>query len=281
LASSRSCCGSASRAASEDRSWAEPSRSLSHSTVSPLFAYALDRTVSEQVISVTPERVVFDGRLGKLRQHSHAVLALLVGVERPFRLVTAEGVSACAVAVVPAAVLHELDFHGRRTLVVYVEPHASDYAAFHRGAAGRCPQRDHLNAAWQGALATWSSAQDARALLAVARAEFGDEHARLDPRVSRLATCFSRGELLDAPLASMASRLRLSSSRLVHLLTDELGVGVRRLKQHYRFKQVALGAASGENLTTAALAAGFADSGHFSRTFAETFGLSPSQVLLR
>jgi AraC-like DNA-binding protein len=65
------------------------------------------------------------------------------------------------------------------------------------------------------------------------------------------------------------------------LIKSELGVGVRRLKQHYRFKLVARAAAEGKNLTAAAHAAGFADSGHFSRTFLETFGLSPSKVLLR
>jgi AraC-like DNA-binding protein len=237
--------------------------------------------VRDQIISVTPERVVFDGRLGKLRQHSHAVLALLVGVERRFQLVTADGTLSCAVAVVPAAVPHELDFHGRRTIVAYVEPHDPSYAAFHRGAAGQCPYRARLDGAWKKALADWSTKEDVCSLLALARDTFGDGRARLDPRVSRLASWFSRGELLDAPFAEMASRLRLSSSRLVHLLTDELGVGVRRLKQHYRFKQVALEAARGQNLTTAAHAAGFADSGHFSRTFTETFGLSPSQVLLR
>lgn len=235
----------------------------------------------QQVISITPERVVFDGRLGALKQHSHAVVALLIGLERSFRLTTAAGSTSCAVAVVPASVPHVLDFHGARTFVMYVEPHAADYASFHRGAAGACPTLARLDETWRRSLSAWIAGADTRPLLRLARETFGVPGAKLDRRVERLAGCFSRGELLEAPMIALAARVRLSPSRLVHLLTDELGVGVRKLKQHYRFKLAALAVARGDTLTTAAHDAGFADSGHFSRTFTETFGLSPSQVLLR
>ena len=56
----------------------------------------LDPRVRDQVIAITPERVVFDGHLGAVKQHRHAVVALLVGVERPFRLTTAAGSVSCA-----------------------------------------------------------------------------------------------------------------------------------------------------------------------------------------
>lgn len=235
----------------------------------------------DQVISITPDRVVFDGPLGALKQHSHAVLALLVGIERRFRLTTSRGSVSCAAALVPPSVLHSLDFGGGRTLVVYVEPHVPDYAAFHRGAAGACPTLGELDRTWRRALSTWSSTAEVVPLLGLARDAFGDATARLDRRVGTLAGCFSRGELLEAPMSEMATRVRLSPSRLIHLLKDELGVGARRLKQHYRFKLVALATERGENLTSAAHGAGFADSGHFSRSFLETFGLNPSRVLLR
>lgn len=235
----------------------------------------------DQVISITPERIVFEGRLGALKQHSHAVLALLVGLERPFRLTTGAGAVSCAVASVPASVLHVLDFHGARTLVVYVEPHDAHYAAFHRGAAGACPTLTRLDRSWDRALSRWSKERDVHPLLELARTTFGAPNARIDRRVGRLAGCFSRGELLDAPISALAARARLSPSRLVHLLKDELGVGVRRLKQHYRLKLVALATLRGQTLTAAAHDAGFADSAHLSRTFSETFGLNPSRVLLR
>lgn len=230
---------------------------------------------------MTSERIVYDGQLGKLQQHSHATLALLLGVERPFTLI-AEGVtSQVSVAIVPAGVEHELDFFGTRALVVYVEPHDGSYAGFHRAAAGSCPSVATLSTTWSGAIAAWSERQQCEPLLDCAAEVFGAPPAALDRRVRELAASFNRGELLDAEMPEMAGSVGLSSSRLVHLIKAELGVGVRRLKQHYRFKLVARAAAEGQNLTEAAHAAGFADSGHFSRTFLETFGLSPSKVLLR
>ena len=225
--------------------------------------------------------MVFDGPLGKLQTHSHGVLALLLGVERPFVLQTASGSAPCVFAVVPAAVEHGLDFRGGRVIVVYVEPHDPSYASFHRAAAGTCPVLPKLSAPWQRAIAAWTSRQDCEPLLGCARQALAVSAVTLDPRVRKVAGRFNRGELLDASVSELAKLVRLSPSRFVHLVTAELGVGIRRLKQHYRFKLVALAAAQGKSLTTAAHAAGFADSGHFSRTFLETFGLSPSKVLLR
>jgi len=235
----------------------------------------------ENVISVTSERVIYDGQLGKLQRHSHATLALLVGVERPFSLGTAAGISSCSVAIVPAGVEHELDFFGARAIVVYVEPHDAGYASFHRAAAGSCPTLAELAQPWASALDEWSERQDCRPLLARATDAFRASPATLDRRIRELAARFNRGELLDADMQELAARVGLSTSRLVHLIKAELGVGVRRLKQHYRFKMVARATAAGQNLTAAAHAAGFADSGHFSRTFLVTFGLSPSKILLR
>lgn len=244
-------------------------------------AHYAEPALSDSTISVTAERVVFDGPLGKLQTHSHGVLALLLGVERPFVLQTASASTPCAFAVVPAAVEHGLDFRGGRAIVVYVEPHDPSYASFHRAAAGACPTLPKLSAPWRRAVAAWTSRQDCRPLLSCAREVMAAPAVVLDPRVRKVAGRFNRGELLNAPVSELAKQVRLSPSRLVHLVTAELGVGLRRMKQHYRFKLVALAAARGQNLTTAAHAAGFADSGHFSRTFLETFGLSPSKVLLR
>jgi len=232
-------------------------------------------------LSITKEDVVFDGELGRLKPHRHAVVALLLGLERSFDLVTACQSGPCAVAIVPAGVEHALDFHGARSLVIYVEPHDRGYSAFHRAAGGRCPTLPELTAPWRQALARWHRRRDSRPIVALAHDTLAAPGPGLDPRLRVLAGYFNRGLLLESPATELGQKVRLSPSRLVHLTKTELGVGLRRLKLHYRFKLVAAAALSGKNLTTAAHAAGFADSGHFSRSFAETFGLNPSEVLLR
>jgi AraC-like DNA-binding protein len=237
--------------------------------------------LTQSTIHLADRHIVFEGELGKLRPHSHATLAALWGLERPFRLSAGHFDAEVAVALVPASVTHELDFFGARALVLYFEPHDPGYAAVHAAAAGACAWQSELRELDRAALAAWSQRADVAALANVAKTILPDRPYESDDRLRRLCEHFSRGELLDAEVEELAATVHLSPSRLGHLLTEQLGVGFRRLKQYYRFKLATEELASGISLTTAAHQAGFADSAHFSRAFGETFGLSPAQVYVR
>jgi AraC-like DNA-binding protein len=183
--------------------------------------------------------------------------------------------------VVPASVEHELDFFGKRTLVLYLEPHVPGYGAVHRGAAGRCVSLPALDVQWQRAVAAWQERESCDALLTSLNQLLAQAGTPIDSRVRKLCRSFNQGELLDATTAELASQVALSPSRLVHLFTSELGAGVRRVKQHYRFKLAVACIAQTRSFTSGAHSGGFADSSHFSRAFRGTFGVSPSEVLLR
>jgi methylphosphotriester-DNA--protein-cysteine methyltransferase len=234
--------------------------------------------VAASTIVLTPHRLLFDGELGRLRSHRHATYALLLGVEGTFDLVTEGRASRARVAVIPASVQHQLDFHGGRTVVLYLDPHAPGYAGLHRRAARRCTSSARLGA-FRRPLEDWLEHGDFRPLFACLQARRGDAAERLDPRMSRLARRFSQGELLDASSTELAELVGLSTSRLIHLFKAELDARLRGIKQYYRFKLACRVVARGESFTTAAHEAGFADSAHFSRAFVETFGLSPNTVL--
>ena len=91
-----------------------------------------------------------------------------------------------------------------------------------------------------------------------------------------------RGRFADRlSVDEFAEDVGLSGSRLMHLFQAELGVPFRRLRNWERMRVVARARADGSNLTTACLAAGFADSSHFTRSFRQSFGLPPSAVLHR
>jgi AraC-like DNA-binding protein len=75
---------------------------------------------------------------------------------------------------------------------------------------------------------------------------------------------------------ALADSIHLSPTRLVHLFKEQTGVPIRRFRQWHRMKAVAALVAAGENLTDAALNAGFSDSAHFSRAFRNMFGMKPS-----
>jgi len=235
--------------------------------------------VAASTIVLTPDRLLFDGKLGRLRSHRHATLALLLGVDGPFEIVTEERAASVRIALIPASIQHQLDFHGGRIVALYLEPHALGYAGLHRRAARRCTLEPRLGA-FRRPLDAWLERDDWRPLFECLLERHGGAAQRVDPRVKRLARNFSQGELLDAPSAEFARLVGLSASRLIHLLKTELDARLRGIKQYYRFKLACRVVARGESLTTAAHAAGFADSAHFSRAFAETFGLSPNTVLL-
>lgn len=231
-------------------------------------------------VAIDRQRIVYDGPLGRLREHRHAVIALLVGLERDFSICSRDGGERpVRFALVPADVRHRLDFFGARTLVVYVEPHDPAYGALHRGALGRCHDLTELPEGIADAVAAWTGKLDPQPLVQAAVGRYAVEAKALDDRVARVAQLWNEGELLDAEVNELARAVALSPSRLLHLFKAELGVGIRRVKQHYRFKIAASAIGRGSTFTHAAYQAGFADSAHLSRAFAETFGLSPTAVL--
>ena len=232
-------------------------------------------------IIVTRDQTVFEGALGRLRPHSHGSLAILIGLEEPFEVTTRGQVEHGRVAVIPASVRHGLDFHDRRVLVCYAEPHVPGYAGLHRRAQGACRVLPDLDGDVAAALRVWSDEGQLQTVWRWAHHRFGDGSAALDPRIVALAARFNQDDLLDAPTEVLARQIGLSTSRFIHLFTSELGAGVRRIKQYYRFKLAVHSVAAGGSLTTAAHHAGFADSGRFSRAFLDTFGLNPASVLLR
>lgn len=88
--------------------------------------------------------------------------------------------------------------------------------------------------------------------------------------------------LRDAPersVASLASLVELSPSRLRHVFRDETGVNVSRYRWWLRLRVAATAMREGRSLTEAAHEAGFSDAAHFTRTFRRTFGFPPSRLL--
>ena len=79
-------------------------------------------------------------------------------------------------------------------------------------------------------------------------------------------------------LEEAAGMLNISSSRLTHVFTEEIGIPFRRYVLWARMRLVVEEILKGSNLTRAAIDAGFSDSSHLSRVFRENFGLPPSAL---
>jgi AraC-like DNA-binding protein len=85
---------------------------------------------------------------------------------------------------------------------------------------------------------------------------------------------------LEAPLTldDVAAVAYLSPGRFRHLFVEQTGVGLRPYVLWRRFLRVWQLLSTGESLSSAAHAAGFADAAHLTRTSRRTFGFPPSAM---
>jgi transcriptional regulator GlxA family with amidase domain len=99
------------------------------------------------------------------------------------------------------------------------------------------------------------------------------------PRVRALLSLLRNGGIADATsLEVLASAVGLSPSRLMHVFTSSVGIPLRPYLAWLRVQRAAIEIVSGNSLTDAALAAGFSDAAHMSRTFRRMLGIAPSSL---
>lgn len=107
---------------------------------------------------------------------------------------------------------------------------------------------------------------------------FANPH--LDERILRLVSHFKTHDEQDLPSAKRAAAFcHLSESRFLHLFKKELGLPFRKYLLWLKLRRFFSHLQNGKNITTAAHEAGFSDSSHLSRFFADSFGLNPSEIL--
>jgi AraC-like DNA-binding protein len=100
----------------------------------------------------------------------------------------------------------------------------------------------------------------------------------LDPRLARAIS------LLDRPagtttIGRAACDCGLSEARLRALASEQLGVPLSKWVTWRRLRRAAMAIAAGDDLASAAIAGGFTDQAHFSRTMRNVIGVTPSTAI--
>ncbi|MDH0647544.1 helix-turn-helix domain-containing protein [Pseudomonas sp. GD03858] len=101
----------------------------------------------------------------------------------------------------------------------------------------------------------------------------------LDPRLAKALARIRAMDEQTLPAAALAREASLSLSQLERLFSGSLGLSVRRLVLWQRLRLALQRALTGDSLTEAAMAAGFADSAHLSRSLRQQFGIRASDAL--
>lgn len=227
--------------------------------------------------------VVYVGPGSSATTHRHDAIQLVWSPSHPIRVHTEHTSSTTRAVLIPPRQSHGFDANGDNVAILLIEPSGpigqqltalandlSTSAVEARLAGTQLPTSDD-----GGSVIRWS-----RQLLA---ALIGP-HTQPSPPPVRPevldAIEFIDAHLDQAPLlTSAANHVALSPRQLRRSFTIEVGIPFQRYVLWRRLRRALLAVNDGTDLTTAAATAGFTDSAHFSRTFRQTFGLAPSDVL--
>lgn len=106
-----------------------------------------------------------------------------------------------------------------------------------------------------------------------------DTEASMDPRIAQVIAALQAAPADNASAEHWARTLDLSLSRFLHLFTESTGVPFRRYRLWNRVRAAVDFGVQGRSFTDAALTSGFSDSAHFSRTFRDMLGVTPSEAM--
>ncbi|AKF03058.1 helix-turn-helix transcriptional regulator [Sandaracinus amylolyticus] len=213
--------------------------------------------------------------------HAHHAVQLVLSFDGEVVVEIAGREHVARAALVPSEVPHRFSASGRRIALLLVDREAQHGAQLDRVArqwlgrdvASELVIDEPRSDATPSELVDWT-----RALIAplLDRAPVAD--ALSD--VVRASLDYVARELVGRPRLEGAARAAgVSPSHLTHTFSAEMGIPFRRFVLWARAKRAVDEVRRGASLTEAAIAAGFSDSAHLSRTFRRMFGLPPSFLL--
>jgi AraC-like DNA-binding protein len=220
--------------------------------------------------------------------HAHHAIQLTVGHRNTVRLRTAdtEPWIEYSAGLIASRQPHGMDAsdtgHGA---VILVEPESragQKLAALCGDRAIISVDNRAVSAAKDAFFASWLTAPGRAALVASLQKLIdtigGDTQpaAVTDERILRAVAYVNANLDKTITLDGVADAAFLSPSRFRHLFVEQAGMGLRPYVLWRRFMKVWELMQRGETLSTAAHAAGFADSAHLTRTSWQMFGLPPS-----
>jgi AraC-like DNA-binding protein len=214
-------------------------------------------------------------------RHAHHAVQLAWSRDAALSVTTGGDAHRRRAVLVPANAPHALDAAGQTIALLLVEPHGERGTALDRAAhatGGRDLARELAALPFPSpdiALADvvpWCDRVLAALGVTPQRPALSSVSRRAIAHIERCRDGVPR-------VADVATALALSTTRVTHLFSAEVGIPFRRFVLWTRIKRAVAAVQAGRDLTAAAIAAGFSDAAHFSRTFRAMFGLSPSLVL--
>jgi AraC-like DNA-binding protein len=235
-------------------------------------------------------RTLYIGELFELPSMHTAAACYVLGLEKPFRIedLTTGNCIETRAALVPADGKVNVHSGGQLMANCFLDPFGRDFRALQQD------MQDCLGAVWVNSR---RERQQLELCVMLHQDMVPAAHAYqsltlgilppqtvdypIDERLRQAVQLIKQDPLSNLSNQALAAQVGMSESQLQRLFRNVVGVPVRRYRLWHRLFVTAGLMASGKSLTDAALAAGFADSPHFSRTFRNMLGMTPSFVFQR
>ncbi len=229
-------------------------------------------------------RTLFFGCLQKLDLHAMGTVAINVGLYQPFYLKTANGLYVpYRCAIIPAGYDHELQAFGNIVGCLMIEKNSADFVALKK----RFPFCESSITAihdeeWIAAFQKIYTERLSKERISQLINELLNVSAVTDSQIDARIECVMQTLRQDAETEFsqeyLANFVGLSASRFRHLFRQQAGISYSRYRIWRRIICAMAALHQVDNLTYAAMEAGFSDSAHFNRCFRATFGINPSIV---
>lgn len=185
----------------------------------------------------------------------------------------------CRAAVIRSDADHEIDSSGSLVLMGFIASESS------LGDALASRLRSNISIVSNAEAARWRRALGDVTALDAARVKRwitstvveANPARRMHPSVNRVMMSLEDHPLETAAtsLAQLSAIAGLSASRFAHVFTHSIGMPLRPYLRWLRLQRAAVEIVRGHSATEAALAAGFSDVAHLTRTFRRTLGVTP------
>lgn len=228
------------------------------------------------------DNIAFIGNQVNTAEHSHCVLQAFLSLNEPLQItVENEHISGKCI-VVNKNKKHVFSCDNKNCLSVLIEPSSSfadQMIAKINGNYLIC-EKESINILQQKA-ALLANATDREPYLSFVRdfAEFfGIERKErvLDERIIELLEILQNCDCCDHTIEHLAKKVSLSSSRLSHLFREQIGVPLKSYILFHQLERAFAAILSGQNITGAAMLAGFDSPSHFAATVKKWMGLPVS-----
>ncbi len=231
-----------------------------------------------------PNRTLFFGPLNHLGLHCLGSINIKIGLYQPFLMRTRNGsFKSYRCVIIPAGYEHEVFAFGSPIASLTVERNSSYFTKIsYQASSQSCYLKNIEDQQWvdtfQRIYEEKISKEEINRLITQLLNFNNKSNDHIDPRISNIINTIREDSEYDYSQEQLAASEGLSSSRFRHIFREQFNVPFRHYKVWRKVITALNSLYSVDNLTHAAMEAGFTDSAHLNRCFRNILGKNPSHI---